>query len=265
MGGHPLNLVFLLVCCHCTAFTIANSRVELYITPSVDSSCSQDPCLTLSQFAAGPSNYIGTETNISLVFLPGYHTLERELSPHGVKAFSMESQDNERAVIECVSQSARFVVNYETTFVSVKGLQLTSCASMTVSKVEKLVVEDTIFQGVKGEGRGTALFLNEVKFAKIIKSSFVSNLPGVNSERHRVGDFVRDQFTLNEVGLQPNDHVSVGGALAAISSNVSVTHTNFFLNTAEIGGALAAYQSNVTITQSSHWWSHINYWIFSHY
>ena len=59
-SGHLLNLVFLLVY---TAF--ANGGVELYITPSVDSSCPQDPCLTLSQFAADPSNYTGNETNIN--------------------------------------------------------------------------------------------------------------------------------------------------------------------------------------------------------
>ena len=69
MGGHLLNLVFLLVY---TAFT--NGRVELYITPSVDSSCPQDPCVTLSQFAADPSNYTGNETNINhrWVTLTGY-------------------------------------------------------------------------------------------------------------------------------------------------------------------------------------------------
>ena len=62
MGGHLLNLVFLLV--H-VAFT--NGGVELYITPSVDSSCicPQDPCLTLSQFAADPSNFTGNGTDIN--------------------------------------------------------------------------------------------------------------------------------------------------------------------------------------------------------
>ena len=60
MGTHLLKLVFLLVY---SAFT--NGGVELYITPSVDSSCPQDPCLTLSQFAADPSNYTGNEININ--------------------------------------------------------------------------------------------------------------------------------------------------------------------------------------------------------
>ena len=60
MGSHLPNLLFLLV--H-TVFI--NGGVELYITPSVDISCLHNPCLTLSQFAADPSNYAGNETNIN--------------------------------------------------------------------------------------------------------------------------------------------------------------------------------------------------------
>ena len=60
MGSHLLSLVFLSVC---IAFT--NGRVELFITPSMNGSCPQDPCLTLSQFAADSSNYTGNETNIN--------------------------------------------------------------------------------------------------------------------------------------------------------------------------------------------------------
>ena len=145
MGYILYYLVFLL---EYTAFT--NGRVELYITPSVDSSCPQEPCLTLSHFAADPSNYAGNETNISLVFLPGNHTLEGELSLYAADDFSMESQDNETVVIECANQSAMFSVS-ESIFVSIKGLHFLSCASNTITTVEELVVEDTIFQGVEGE------------------------------------------------------------------------------------------------------------------
>ena len=60
MGNYLLDLVFLLVY---TAFT--NGGVELYITPSVDSSCPQDPCITLLHFADDPSNYAENETNIN--------------------------------------------------------------------------------------------------------------------------------------------------------------------------------------------------------
>ena len=129
---------------------LCSISVELYITPSVDSLCPQDPCLNLSLFAADPSNCTGNDTNVSLrlIFLPGNHTLERELSLYGADNFSIESKDNETVVIECASQSARLVVN-ETIFISIKGLHFVGCGGNTVTTVEELVVENTTFQGVE--------------------------------------------------------------------------------------------------------------------
>ena len=167
----------------------------------------------------------------------------------------MESHDNETVEIECASQSARFVVD-ETIFVSIKGLHFFGCRGNTVTTVEELVVEDTIFQGVDGEtvteGRGTALVLDEVTFATITISSFISNTPGNNSQRHYVGEFFRDQDIPYWFRLQPDDPVSVGGALLTTSSNVLITDTKFVLNTAELGGVLLTYQSNITITQCTY-------------
>ena len=121
MGGHLLNLTLLLMF---SAF--ANGKVQLNITAAVNSSCPQDPCVSLSQFSASPSHYSRDESDICLVFFPGNHTLERELSLYGADNFSMESQHNETAVIECASYSASFVVR-ETTFITIKGLHLIGC------------------------------------------------------------------------------------------------------------------------------------------
>ena len=243
MGSPLLNFVFLLVY---AAFT--SGGIELYITPSVDSSSPQDPRVTLSQFAADPRNYTGNDTDISLVFLPGNHTLEGELSLYGADNFSMKSQDNEAVTIECASQSARFIVN-ETIFVTIEGLQFVGCGGNAVITVDQLLVTDTIFEGVQIEGRGTTLVLDEVTFAKIIRSSFISNTPGINSQRHYAGEFVRDRSILYYLLIQNLVDLSVGGALSISSSDVLVTDTHFHHNTAELGGVLLAYKSNITITQ----------------
>ena len=240
MGTYRLKLVFLIVY---VAFT--DGRVEIYTTPSEESPCPQDPCLTLSQFTVHPSKYTGNETNnvIGLVFLPGNHTLEGELALYGADNFSMESQDNETVVIECASPLARFAIS-KTLFVSIKSLHFIGCGSNIVYSVEEFIVEDTIFQGLKGEGRGTAIVLDEVTFAKITKSSFNYNSPGINSQQHYVREFVRSR-NISEyyLGLRPDDLVSVGGALLITSSYASITNTKFALNTAELGGVLLAYQS----------------------
>ena len=247
MSSTLLTLVFLLV-----GAVSAQSEVSYYITPSLDNPCPKDPCLILSQFAANSNNYTG---HISLIFLPGNHTLNRELILSGVDNFSMESQDNETVMIKCPSQSERFIVN-ETTSAAIKGLHFIGCGGNTVTTVEELIVEDTIFQGVEGEGRGTALVLIEVNSTKIIRCLFIFNTPGVNSDLHHVQEFIRDfsaticQSILRpEVGLEEDDLVSVGGALLTTYSNVLVTNTNFVFNEAEIGGVLLAYKSIVTLSQ----------------
>ena len=247
MGG---LLLILLLSFEYVAFT--NGEVELYIIPSMDSLCPRDPCLTLSQFTADPSKYIGNETNVGLVFLHGHHTLDKEISLYGADKFSIGSLDNERVVIECASQSARFAVN-NITFVVIKGVHFIGCAGNTVTTVEELIVNDTMFQGVQNKGRGTALVLDKVTLATIIKCQFISNTLGINSQQHCIRELFRAQnFLCNYLGLYSDDLVSVGGALLTTSSNVSITDTNFVLNTAELGGVLLAYQSNITITQSTY-------------
>ena len=242
MSGHLLTLVFLLV-----GAVSAQTKVH-YITPSQDIPCPEDPCLTLSQFAANSRNYTG---QISLIFLSGNHTLNRELILSGADNFSMESQENETVTIECTSQYERFNVN-ETTFATIKGLHFIGCGGNTVTRVEELVVEDTTFQGVEGEGRGTALVLNQVNFTKIRECSFISNTPGNNSEHYCVGEFIRDLDLLSDLGLKEDDLVSVGGALLTTFSNVSFTKTKFVSNEADIGGVLLAYKSIISISQCTH-------------
>ena len=251
MSGHLLTLVFLLV-----GAVSAQTKVH-YITPSPDIPCPEDhsACLTLSQFAANSSKYSG---HISLILLPGNHTLNRELTLSGADNFSMASQGNKTVMIECPSQYEQFIVN-ETTFATIKALRFIGCGGNTVTRVEELVVEDTIFQGVEGEGRGTALVLNEVNFTKIRECSFISNTPGNNSERHRVGEFIRDPSVLWHLRLKEDDLVSVGGALLTTSSNVSVTKTKFVHNEAEIGGVLLAYKSMISISQCTYNYSRALY------
>ena len=82
----------------------------------------------------------------------------------------METQDNETVVIECASQSARFVI--------------------------------------------TALVLNEVKFQVSLKvhSLFLTHLVSTLS------DTTLEKLLEINTYLQPNDQVSIGGALLTFSS-----------------------------------------------
>ena len=91
------------------------------------------------------------------------------------------TQDNETVSVECINQLGRFDVN-ETTFASIRGLHFTGCGGNTTNQVDRFVLEDTIFQGV--EGRGTALVLNVVSTASIVRSAFISNTNGSRFKHH---------------------------------------------------------------------------------
>ena len=226
----------------CAGFTY--SKVH-HISPSPRISCPQEEsCLTLSQFATNTSSYHVNETSISLLFLPGNHSLDRELSLTYANNFSLtkDIQDNETVFIECTSQSGRFDIN-ETTFASIKGLHFIGCGGNTVTQVDRFMLEDTIFQGV--EGRGTALVLNVVSNASIVRSAFLSNTDGTISEHYlHFNASLIDRYYFESADL------TYGGALYTAFSNVMIVDTNFKMNRAQVGAAIGVLDGNISISNS---------------
>ena len=213
-----------------------------YITPSLDDPCPQNSsCLTLSQFAAN-SSYIETDT--SLLFLPGNHTLDRELLLAQVNNFSMtkDGVGNETIFVECSTRSGRFHIS-ETGSVSINGLHFIGCGSNNVSQVNWLTITSSTFQGVQ-EGN-TVLVLNKVSAATIVSCSFLSNslhYPIIGSK-----NFPGDEI-LDYVYFQRS---TPSGMLYVAFSNVSIINSKFMHNRADIGGALVADNSSLYLARST--------------
>ena len=223
-----ISLAFLLM-----QYADAEHGKEIYITPSLIE-CHQDCCLTLSQFAEEyKSNGSDvSDTDISLIFLPGNHSLDEELCLSAANNISMSryTQDTETVFIECTGQLGMFNIS-DTMVISVSGLHFVGCSDNKVSYVELFTVDNTVFQGV--EGGGTALWLTEVEAVSIVGSEFLFN--GQQQSYH-----------------EQNDSEVVGGALNIIlSSNVSIDSSNFTYNEAEIAGVIFIQNSSLSITQSN--------------
>ena len=240
-------LLFLLV----YADSANSQQAHYYITPSLSVHCPGDPCLTLPQLAANSTSYLGNETNVSLFFLPGNHSLDGELSLSHADNFSMTKVigGNGTVFVECGNQFGRFNIS-ETTFAMMKDLHFVGCGGNKISQVEQFIVEDTIFEGV--EGRGTALVLNQVTDASITRSSFLSNVHASTFEHHEISPYARDQEILNYLYLNRNSSLAVGGALYTAFSNVSIVSSKFTDNRAEIGGALFAHNSSLHVVESTY-------------
>ena len=240
MSSHSLthlSLVFLLVYAD-----IAYSKVH-YITPSPDGPCPQNSsCLTLSQFA---TDLRSIETDISLLLIPGNHTLDRELSLTQANNFSMtkDGLDSERVFVKCSTHSGRFNIS-DTIFVSVKDLHFIGCGSNSVSRVKWLTITGSTFQDVHDVR--TVLLLNEISNANIVKSFFLSNLLHFPTP---IARYYSNSEMLNYVYLQRS---TPSGVIHTVFSNISVISSKFMDNRADIGGALVAHNSSLYLARSTY-------------
>ena len=224
-----------------------------YITPSPNGPCPQNSsCLTLSQFAA-TSSYNETDL-LSLLFLPGNHTLNRDLLLAHVKSLSMTKYglDNETVYVDCSNNSGRFDIS-ETISVSINDLNFIGCGSNVVSQVKWLTITDCTFQNV--HYRSTVLVLNGIHNATIVRSAFLSNLLFYPTAPFSYG--YSGTYTCNVV-IQVEQqileyiksHLSIpSGALYTSFSNVSIISCKFMHNR---GGALAAYNSSLYLARSTY-------------
>ena len=225
------------------------SKVNYYITPSQNVSCPQSPCLTLSQFAVSFNSYDDNETNVTITFLPGNHILDRVLSFSHSSKVSMTKyvEGNETVFVECSNNLGMFDVR-ETTFVSIKSLHFIGCGGNTITQVEQLIVEDSIFLGMNGRGR--ALVLNKVAVAAIVRSSFLSN---IHSDVSSDTDEYIISFQNETTYFSPEQGVNkFGGALYIVYSNVWIVRSQFLQNTAGGGGAIAAHSSKLHVNRSTY-------------
>ena len=244
MSGLLSALAFLFVCAECA---YGHERERYYVISSLNAKCPEEPCITLSQFAMDYSSYHWSDTEMSLFFLPGNHTLDYELSLVHAENFSMIAAKN-FVFVRCAGLFGRFTIT-NATFLFIKGLHLIGCGGNTISQVEKLTIEDTIFEGIRD--RDTVLTLVGVSFAIITKSSFLFNLHQNNSEHPMQTMIKNDLDFYDHYYLEQTTLFSTGGALFAANSNITIDSCTFWNNTAELGGVLFAHSSNICFFRST--------------
>ena len=233
-------LVFLLVYAD-----IAYSKVH-HITPLQDGPCFQNSsCITLAQFV---TNFNHSETDISLSFLPGNHTLDRELSLAQANHFSMakDGLDNETVFVECSTSGSGRLLIAEIFSVSISDLHFIGCGNNTVSQVNRLTITATTFQGV--QEKTTVLVLYEVSNATIVRSSFLSN---AQQYPDNATYLIYSRAYRAALGYVYVNQSTSYGALYIAFSNVSVISSKFMHNRADIGGALVAYNSSIYLVRST--------------
>ena len=235
----------------CANFSISDAKYY-YIIPSLNVSCPQEPCLTLSQFATNISQYDGNNSDVTLSFQSGNHSLAIELSVANVGNFSMITgiQDDDTAFIRCVGRSGRFHVR-DSTFVWVKGLHFIGCGSNKIVKVKKFILEDATFLGVS-LGWWGSLVLNRIANASIIRNSFLLNSCTTYYIGHGGAIYATDSsFSVVDSYFANISVAYQGGVVYSRNSEFIITSSKFANNRAPKGGVIYSSSSLFNISNSS--------------
>ena len=227
--------------------TIENDRVY-YITPSLSDPCFEEPCLTLSQLSANPSNYVSS-CRTTLIFQPGIHNLSTTLVISNVQNFSMDSLSTTQNAVSTSITS--ILCQKSTTFdfqnsghIEVKNLEFIGCSGITVSNVNKSVIEASSFLlGIQRDNKSMIEVYQSRAY--IIQSNFAeSRNKGMLYLQNSTAEVIDCAFSHNSDGV-----------IMVVSSDIFISGSLFYNNSmadpSEVGVAIYVYYSKVVVHESN--------------
>ena len=210
-----LLLIRLLVLYMSIIHTVGGNNVYIKL-PTSDGCPEYETCITLSSLAANTSNFLDN-TNTTIIFLEGNHTLNTDLNMRDIDHFVRLSATKSVSVsITCAYRAGLIFNNIKQ--LQISGLELIRCRNK-IKSVDDFLLEDCHFRD--GDS-GSALLLTQTN-TNIERCSFISNRAGT--------DTIVVYYNYNVL-------LRVGGALCVISSNLSISSSWFGSNEARGGGAM---------------------------
>ena len=179
-----------------------------HITPSPDTVCPNEPCLTISEFIDQANQYITLTT--TLMFLPGAHTVKRGLLVEGIASLTLLGTS------------------------SVESLPLIICdrpASLGFKYIDELLVRSLAFDSC-GDGIYAAFSVKSVSRTEILDCSFKNS---INSGGAVV--VANCNMLLITENVFENNSAVVGGGLYVNESTINFIGNTFTNNIAALRGA----------------------------
>ena len=209
--------------------------VTLHVRPtSTNTSCPTHPCQTLSEYAQDPSQYFN-DSNLTLQFLPGNHTLNINLTITNIYQLEIYGAVLPTKVICYPNVGFTFSNIYR---VSIDGLAFVACA--TRRNIYTYGTYTTYY----------GLHLQSVQTAEIIDCTFQDSygtaLGVVDSHVVLRGNrFLNNCFLCSNGRCSYWDPRCYGGGVFIQRSNLTITgSSSFFLNSANDGGGVYAQSSS---------------------
>lgn len=218
-----------------------------YIIPEENNinPCPFSCCLTVSELISNSSSYTAVN-NLTLIFLPGNHTLDSQLAISNISLLEIASNDTATARIMC-NFSSGFEFHHVDT-IAMSGLNFYGCGGNSITFANNFTLWNSTFKGIGGTG--TALVLKDTATAIIYQCSFLSNTQGskqlfVDFNIPVVQNLEEDIFSQNVTGA------NVGGAILSSNSSIFIELCVFSGNEANYGGAIFAESNSIIEMENS--------------
>ena len=237
---------------------------EVYISPSTGGSeCASSTysCMTLSQIAASSRAALLTELNLTIVFLPGNHTLNAtnftlSTVPH-ISMKSLSKSGPSRYVINC-HKSSRFLFRFNA-LVHIRGLTFNGCFETGIHQVSEFVMEDCrLFGSDRPSGRALVV----TKSSLSIWMTYFMLFRGSTLHNHYGGAMHCSQSCIHLSDCMFSENCANSGAAVYVedSSTLTVSNCSFANHTTysysnkeadDIHGVVYASMSFVILSDSS--------------
>ena len=231
----PLVLTLVLLSSvHAESYTVST----YYIKPTPDTPCPAEPCLTLSEYAQG--HFLTSDT--TLIFLPGNHSLDRDIAVANVTRFVMlgdsTSLPSIASTIVCKGPHVFTFLNISQ--LHIYFLQITSCGSGTVPALSVVSVSQVQILG--------SVFQDNRNASLLVIGSML-NCSGTN-----FSSSLGTGLVLSEAYVELHSSVfsnNSGGGVNSTNSTLTLVGNNTFTNnTADFGGGISATESSIYINEN---------------
>ena len=221
-----------------------NSSVY-HITPSPDTLCPNEPCLTISEFIDQANQYIALNT--TLMFLPGTHTVKSGLLVEGIDSLTLLGMDSNSSVdslpmIICdrpVSLGFKYIDD-----LSLRSLAFDSCgdgtyAAISVTSVSKLEISDCSFKN--SVSNGGAVVVANCNMLLITKNVFENNSAVVG------GGLYVNESTVNFIGNTFTNNIAAlrGAGVALLNCRATFTGMVTFRNNSDMSNGREIVKSDL--------------------
>ena len=212
--AHVLMLFYLLLI-PCAVFAEV-----YYVKSDIDILCPEDPCHTISEYAAQPKGDFSYKTRF--ILLQGEHYLSRNFSLYDIGELVFTGYDS--VSMTCAQNIGFDIGNIEN--ITFTGLNIFGC-TMSLNITDAVSIEHSCIQNVSNNK--PALYLSTVQESIIFNSSF------------------------SFIDVEVTDSIACS-AVRAHNTNLNITNSAFNRNSAisnQFGSTICMFNSNVTLEKSS--------------